>query len=59
MSLNPPATVSKLLIRIKESSDPPQPATTTSQTASTTPDDVTTVAISEIQFIGTEALRPT
>jgi hypothetical protein len=47
------------LIRIKETSDPPQPATTTSQTASATPDDVTTVAISEIQFIGTEALRPT
>jgi hypothetical protein len=59
ISLNPPATVSKLLIRIKETSDPPQPATTTSQTASATPDDVTTVAISEIQFIGTEGLRPT
>lgn len=52
--LNPPATVSKLLIRVKETSDPPQPATAPSQTASATPDDVTTVAISEIQFIGTE-----
>lgn len=52
--LNPPATVSKLLIRIKETSDPPQPATPTSESASSTPDDVTTVAISEIQFIGTD-----
>jgi hypothetical protein len=31
----------------------------TSQAASATPDDMTTVAISEIQFIGTEGLRPT
>lgn len=52
--LNPPATVSKLLIRIKETSDPPQPTTPTSETASPNPDDVTSVAISEIQFIGTE-----
>jgi hypothetical protein len=58
-TLNPPATVSKLLIRIKETSDPPQPATPTTQTASPTPDDLTTVAISEIQFIGTDGPRVT
>lgn len=55
ITLNPPATVSKLLIRIKTTSEPPQPPTPTSQTAAATPDEVTTVAISEIQFIGTEA----
>ncbi|ORX14123.1 discoidin domain-containing protein [Mycobacterium xenopi] len=58
ITINPPATVSKLLIRIKETSDPPQPATPTTQTASPNPDDVTTVAISEIQFIGTEGQHP-
>lgn len=55
ITLNPPATVSKLLIRIKTTSEPPQPATPTSQTATATPDEITTVAISEIQFIGTDA----
>jgi hypothetical protein len=59
ITVNPPATVSKLLIRVKETSDPPQPPTPTSQTAASTPDDVTTVAISEIQFIGTAGPRPT
>jgi hypothetical protein len=52
-TLTPPATVSKLLIRVKETSDPPQPATPTTESAAPTPDNVTTVAISEIQFIGT------
>lgn len=54
--LNPPATVSKLLIRIKETSDPPQPPTPTSETSAPTPEEVTTVAMSEIQFIGTDRL---
>ncbi|WP_236057297.1 discoidin domain-containing protein [Mycobacterium sp. SM1] len=52
-TINPPATVSKLLIRVKETSDPPHPATATTETTSASPDNVTTVAISEIQFIGT------
>ena len=55
ITLNPPATISKLQIRVKTTSEPPQPPTPTSQTAAATPDEVTTVAISEIQFIGTEA----
>jgi len=50
--LNPPATVSKLLIRIKETSDPPQPPTPTKEAGTEAPDDLTSVAISEIQFIG-------
>lgn len=54
-TLTPPATVSKLLIRVKETSDPPQPATPTTDTAAPGPDNVTTVAISEIQFIGTDS----
>ena len=52
ISLNPPATVSKLLVRVAETSDPPQPPTPTSEPASPNPDEVTSVAISEIQFIG-------
>jgi hypothetical protein len=59
ITFNPPATVSKLLIRVKATSDPPQSATSPSPTASGTPDEVTTVAISEIQFIGTEGTHPT
>lgn len=59
VTLNPPATVSKLLIRVKETSEPPQSATTPTTTASAAPDEVTTVAISEIQFIGSEGHRPT
>ncbi|OCB23952.1 MULTISPECIES: discoidin domain-containing protein [Mycobacterium] len=59
ITFNPPATVSKLLIRVKATSDPPQAATAPSPTASGTPDEVTTVAISEIQFIGTEGSHPT
>lgn len=58
ITLNPPATVSKLLLRVKQTSDPPQSPTPTSQTTAPTQDDVTTVAISEIQFIGTEGPRP-
>ncbi len=52
--LQPPATVSKLLIRIKETSDPPQPATATTEASKPSPDDndTKTVAVSEIQFIG-------
>jgi hypothetical protein len=53
-ALNPPATVSKLLIRVAETSDPPQPDTPTSETAAPKADDVTSVAMSEIQFIGSE-----
>ena len=55
ITLSPPATVSKLLIRVKETSDPPQPATPTTDTAAPGPDNVTTIAISEIQFIGTDS----
>ncbi len=54
VALTPPATVSKLLIRVAETSDPPQPATPTSETPAPTTDDVTSVAMSEIQFIGSE-----
>jgi hypothetical protein len=53
-ALNPPATVSKLLIRVAETSDPPPPVTPTSETAAPKSDDVTSVAISEIQFIGSD-----
>jgi hypothetical protein len=56
IALNPPATVSTLLIRVAETSDPPQPPTPTSETASPNPDEVTSVAVSEIQFIGTDGL---
>lgn len=59
ITFNPPATVSKLLIRVKATSDPPQSATSPIPTAAGTPDEVTTVAISEIQFIGTEGTHPT
>lgn len=52
VTLNPPATVSRLLIRVAETSPPPQPETPTTEPASPTPDDATSVAISEIQFIG-------
>lgn len=58
-TVTPPATVSKLLIRVKETSDPPQPATPTTETAAPGPDNVTTVAISEIQFIGTDSPHAT
>lgn len=51
--LTPPATVSQLLIRVKETAEPPQPATPTSATNTAGDDETTTVAISEIQFIGT------
>jgi hypothetical protein len=54
VALNPPATVSKLLIRVAETSDPPQPITPTSETASPKADEVTSVAMSEIQFIGSD-----
>lgn len=53
--LQPPATVNKLLIRIAETTDPPQPAKPTNETSAPSPaDETTTVAISEIQFIGYE-----
>lgn len=58
IALNPPATVSKLLIRVAETSPPPQPATPTSETASPNPDEVTSVAMSEIQFIGIDGQAP-
>lgn len=54
-NITPPATLSKILIRVAETSDPPQPATTTKESATPTPDDITTVAISEIQFIGIDS----
>lgn len=54
VNIDPPATISKLLIKVVETSDPPQTAAPTTESAESTPDDVTTVAISEIQFIGTE-----
>lgn len=48
-----PATVSKLLIKIVETAQPPQTGgTTTDTTATSSDDDVTTVASSEIQFLG-------
>ncbi|MCH9731989.1 MAG: discoidin domain-containing protein [Actinomycetia bacterium] len=60
VNLNPPATVNKLLIRVAETSPPPRPSTPTPNTPSpATDEDATTVAISEIQFIGTESPRPT
>lgn len=52
----PPATVSRLAIRIVETVDPP-----TSSTPTATPgggDEVTTVAIGDIQFIGTSTIDP-
>ena len=58
ISLNPPATVSKLLIRVAETSEPPQPPTPTSETGSPNPDAVTSVAMSEIQFIGVDGITP-
>ncbi len=54
LNISPPATVSKLLIKVAETSDPPQSASPTKESASPTSDDVTTVAISEIQFIGVD-----
>jgi len=58
-TVSPPATVSKILIKVKETSDPPQSATPTTDTAAPGPDNVTTVAISEIQFIGTDSTHTT
>lgn len=58
-TLNPPATVSQLLIRVAETSDAPQANSPTRDTTTAAPDDETTVAISEIQFIGTGAPRAT
>ncbi|MEW2484193.1 discoidin domain-containing protein [Mycobacterium sp. NPDC049093] len=54
LKIDPPATVSKLLIKIVETSDPPQMSAPTKESDGSTPDDVTTVAISEIQFIGVD-----
>lgn len=54
ITLAPPATLSKLLLRVAETSEP-QPGTNQSEPAAPTADDVTTVALSEIQFIGTTA----
>lgn len=58
ITLTPPATVSKLLVRVAETAPPPQPAVPTSETASPNPDEVTSVAMSEIQFIGTDLRTP-
>lgn len=55
ITLSPPATLSKLLIRVAETSDPQPPTTPTPERAQQAPDDVSTVAISDIQFIGTTA----
>lgn len=52
----PPATVSKLAMRIVESVDPPNPVTPTARPSGG--DDVTTVAIGDIQFIGTSTIDP-
>ncbi|WP_241473933.1 discoidin domain-containing protein [Mycolicibacterium neoaurum] len=53
-TLNPPATVSTLLIRVAETSDPPTPATR--ETTTPNPDEVTSVAMSEVQFIGIDGI---
>jgi hypothetical protein len=53
--IDPPATVTKLLLRVAETSEPPQSPNATSTTAEPSADDVTTVAISECQFIGKTA----
>lgn len=56
--LQPPATVSKLILRVAATSDPPQSTAPTRQTTTAPPagaDDATTVAISSIQFIGHDA----
>jgi hypothetical protein len=52
-TIDPPAVVSKLLLRVAETYDPP-PSPTPDQTTPPPPDgeEVTTVAISDIQFIG-------
>ncbi|MFV8169736.1 discoidin domain-containing protein [Mycobacterium sp. DBP42] len=51
--IDPPATVSKLLIKIVETAQPPRTGDTTTDTETPAPnDDVTTVASSEIQFLG-------
>lgn len=52
----PPATLSKLAIRIVETVDPPNPPTPTA--APSGGDEVTTVAIGDIQFIGTSTIDP-
>jgi hypothetical protein len=59
-TIDPPVVVSKLLLRIAETSaPPPAPATpareTTTETAKPGEENITTVAISEIQFIGHRA----
>jgi len=59
LSIDPPATVSKLLIKVAETSDPPQSASPTKESTEPKPEHVTTVAISEIQFIGVDGNRPT
>lgn len=52
--INPPAVVSKLLIRIAETIPPPPGATQAPTASATDPtNESTTVALSEIQFIGT------
>lgn len=56
ITLNPPATVSTLLLRVAETSDPPTPAT--SETTAPNPDEVTSVAMSEVQFIGIDGITP-
>lgn len=54
-NITPPAIVSKLLVRVAETSDPPQTNSPTNERDSdNTTDDTTTVATSEIQFIGSE-----
>jgi hypothetical protein len=55
-AIDPPAVITKLLLRVAETSEPPPANAPTRET--TTPsgaEDVTTVAISEIQFIGHNA----
>ncbi|SIJ21372.1 F5/8 type C domain-containing protein [Mycobacteroides abscessus subsp. abscessus] len=60
VNIEPPATVSKILIRVAETADPPQSANPRAETTTAAPpgaDEVTSVAISDLQFIGT--VQPT
>lgn len=54
-AIDPPAVVSKLMLRVAETSEPPPANAPTRETTSPSGEDVTTVAISDIQFIGHNA----
>lgn len=51
--IDPPATVSKLLIRVAKTADAQQSDTTDTDNTNSATQDVTTVAMSDVQFIGT------